>query len=142
MLCSRELPTLEKGWRTQRKQSCSAPLTDIKKQKNTRPYQRRQLQRHSTPTDYLSFYGNRNFFCFCFWKPTWHQIGSFWFSRWLEASPHTKLGSTDRTFSTDIWGKSAQGKVGAKRERSLVCKLSYLYLAGGWETKQSSLSSC
>ena len=48
VLCRRKFPTSEEGRKSQRKRSCSAPLRVIKKQKNTRPYQRRQLQRHST----------------------------------------------------------------------------------------------
>jgi len=46
-LCRREFPTLEKGRKSRQKRSCSAPLRDIKKQRNTTPYQRRQLQRHT-----------------------------------------------------------------------------------------------
>ena len=61
MLYSRELPTWEKGLKTLQKQSCSPRVRVIKKTKNTRPYQRRQLQRHSTRFFYLSFYGSPGF---------------------------------------------------------------------------------
>ena len=42
----------------QQEVSCSAPLAVIEKQKNARPYRRRQLQRHSTRAHCWSFYGS------------------------------------------------------------------------------------